>query len=573
MSFAKAMKPTPSEVSLASTAHSNYSTPGQAYGIEDVPPVPPIPQVYAPPFAEEVNDDNEDQKSWPLPTRPQAPTPSANPYEFEPETWTAQSTPASANTRQRNFDKALAHLEGRDVEPEPNSDGESISSRERRKEAKMNEAERERRRYERFNKRSAKKKKAAGPEDEPMIEPAAASIAPGYVPREAPQAHPAVAPQQQYPRQPALDSPAEHFHPVATANCFKNFDCAGVSADERAADPSKYYPYVCHPSKLDGAAWLLKSVGKKTRGLLRIQRPPGLAAVYADWMANLTPEQRAMVAPEIYGAEAMARYSPRIGGVDARDFAAEAQPVVPVLDTSGQPGPSRPPVKEGMYKGIPLPAEPQKKAPVISLEEAQQRFLGHAERNPIFVAATTPVRSEMPAPRPAPPVKVVGNPDRGTMWGDFIAAGEPGDLPATAEETFSPTPPFATAPQLAAEYRNEISPKGYSPVGFSAMQEAYPTGRRVLYEPELSSRFNMPRFDENYPWTEDVLVGDAEVLSQSSRQDRQRGYRARNVSRENLAEVLESEAEKAVRRQKRRERRERGGREEALHDGRSFKEV
>lgn len=539
-SFARALKPTPSEISVASTA---YSSTGQSMFEEDIPPVPPVPLKYTQPYL-------ENESTTTLGQAAPAPAPEMN-DEQPPFPFVADPN------RQKGFDLALARLEGTYV---PSDDADSLAPTTTSR--SLDPAEHEQRRFEKWLKQQGSKATQAREQDDVQVPPPTTRR---FV----------IEPTQTGSRATRQDAGP------STSRLAKVKKFAGpVPTDVRAADPTAYYPYVADPKTVKTAGRTLKAFAKKAKEFVvpgRGLKARGLMAAEVGSDPDLREAVGERMRPESRFWDGMA------GQGSDREPHQGYGPRPAATQASGSSMPTAPAIS-----GPKLYSKSYSTATAMSLEDAQKKFLGRPELTPLFIAATTPVRSNMAAPQPRKPIKIIGDPDRGTVFGDIIEAGmrSDRDLPATAAEVFDPKPRAVSLLRrpslfpsdadvessrpirrpsfvpdesmeggqdpaaLAAEYQLEIATPHMSPADFSEIQGGvFPTGRRVLYDPGLSSPVELPRFDGRHPSAAAVFVGDAEEardrMSKALREDRQREHRARNASKraDCLAEIDRREKE------------------------------
>ena len=499
--FGRAMKPTPSEITIASVAPSTRSDYGDMF--QDRPPLPPVPKLYAKPYFEY--------------------KPSPNPPEVKRSATPIQYTPG----RQQHFDIALARLEGtysgRPDTPPPfvgNDHPDDISKQQEDTAWAdlRNRNVEQHRRYssdtpideeqwvenpayvERFaawlNHMDEKAILKFHYDWEPELEGKKTTGRPrqdagywnhrhGWILRYLKEGKRPGGPDTEKPL-PSL--PREASVEPSQRNNVKMPTASPDYAAPLSRDPLGYYPYVASPTIFDGAGRKLKAFMRTLKDFVlgppRPRRRPHLKTHSA-----------------LHGRPAEMRLT----------------------------GP--PPDGRAITNALPL-------------KEAQIKFLGRPQLSPLFVAETSGGQASMAIPRAPKPVKVVGDADRGTRFEDFINAW---DSPEKTDETFAePTQrirsddetqeePPSSAAKYAAEYQTIIETPQTSPADFSEIQNGdFPTGQRVLYNPKLSSLVDMPRFEEEPPSDElhvlDRMALDEE-MAKARREDRLRGFREKNVSK------------------------------------------
>lgn len=617
MSFAKAMQPTPraSQITVASSVYSTDET--QAW-LEDAPPVPRLPKVYlqsAPQaskatFASSVYSRNVDDE-WPVPPVPRVDAPDYAEDAYE-DRETDRSTPTNPEQkaeidtglhydgiRQKRFDKALALLEGRSASPWTSASSIVETSNE-----EPEVPSRRSKRFENWVKRQAEMEQERDRQHE-HEQAGLGADADFIVGNDEQQALlPPKIPSNRYTElleqshQVSKPAPA----PRRTAPFTKKLK--PVTATERAQHPHKYYPYVCDPATVKTAERTVKAFAKQAKDA--IVGPPK-STPYDKLMASMTPQMKMAFTcngmfpspeelfkpePEEWTAEISAPKLQR--QISTAKEVAKREAVPPSrakeeqkpLKTKAEQKQEQKEVakkeKEDAKRRKPItireakhlmpltlngsrlgPDEDRRRplAPQLPIEEAQAKFVGHVDRHhPRF----PPVR-RMPAARE-------------TVWGDFCkigkgewafeelfpeaAKGETVDESSSScaalegreregvekrrqQKVIEAQPSSAT---LAAEYQSAIS----SPVGFEEIKHGeFPIDRRVLYDPDLSSGVPMPEFSDQQlppdPNPEADPKDFAHRLSKALREERQKRYRERDASQQDLSAPLDGVGERKQR--------------------------
>lgn len=592
MSFAKAMQPTP-RASQVTVASSVYSTDGNQAWNEEAPPVPQVPRVYLQStpqaskatFASSVysrNIDDDVLRAVPPVAQVDAPSYAEGVYtahDAEASTCLNSATDHEVEpgfqyraSRQKGFNKALAMLEGRSTSPwvsttsvlEPTNEEPQAQSRRSK-------------RFDKWVKRQAEmqSERARQQEHEMAVFGADADYIAGGGEQQA-LLHSTI-PSNRYSNMPEDSKQVSLPAPIPSHTQASVKKLKPVSPEERAKNPEKYYPYVCEPAKVIAAERTVKAFVKQTKDALV---GPPKPTPYDKLMASMTPEMKLaftcngmfpspeelfkrdektteISAPKLQGqmpapqTKQMKKKEAMLVAKSSQDETKEGTARTEAdlkserkakVKKEREAAKQRAPITNREAKrimphtvnGSRLVSGDRRRplAPLIPIEEAQAKYVDHPNRNhPHF-----------------PPVKQIPA-NRETVWGDFceidrvrfeklFPAGENAGAPALRREGAEEADPRLSNNLLAAAYLEEIASP--SPANFEEIRNGkFPTERRVLYDPELSSDVALPRFNDKQLPLEPNPHGAPEDfghrLSKALREERLKGYRSRNASKQDVS--------------------------------------